>query len=255
MTRLLHVGKVRAMLKLALFIALVTLVGCGRGGTVAGPLGDATGEGNWFCEMAEDPEQWDCVQDSELARAPQPSRLPSADVRELPAPESADSPALHLPEPPPISEIPDADADTDTDANIGEAVADTSDPGSVEEPAPPQGESPAPKPETAEAQPDPSLLNLPPEHYAVQLIAMTNDAALVDFASTNLLDSYLTARVERGGELYYVLLLGVYGTHDLAEQASQALPESLNGVEPWIRPVRSIQNAILRGNVIATGTD
>jgi septal ring-binding cell division protein DamX len=249
LTRLLHVGKVRAMLKLALFIALVTLVGCGRGGTVATPLGDATGEGNWFCEMAEDPEQWDCVQDSELARAPQPTRLPSADVRELPAPESADSPALHVPEPPPISEIPDADA------NIDEAVADTSDPGSVEEPAPAQGESPASKPETAEAQPDPSLLNLPPEHYAVQLIAMTNEAALVDFASTHLLDSYLTARVERSGELYYVLLLGVYGTHNLAEQARQALPESLNAVEPWIRPVRSIQNAILRGNVIATGAD
>ena len=57
------------MSKLAFLICLTTLLGCGGRGASDTSLGDSVGEGNWFCEMAEDGEQWDCIQDPELARA------------------------------------------------------------------------------------------------------------------------------------------------------------------------------------------
>jgi hypothetical protein len=37
----------------------------------------------WFCEMNETHDDWDCVQDAELAKHPKPKRLPG-DEPELP---------------------------------------------------------------------------------------------------------------------------------------------------------------------------
>ena len=257
------------MLRLALLVVLVTLVACRGGGTDAGPLGQA-GTGNWFCETAEDGEQWDCVQDPELARTPRPSRPP-------PAPALPEDPApVAIPE---DIEAPGQPASAETVAATAEAVpeppAQTAD--ATAEPEPPaqtpdtdaaEPETPAqptdaaaeaePPAETSDAAAEPgtpalatSLMDLPADHYAVQILAMANVEQLEDFIAANQLDDALTARVERNGELYHVLLLGVYETLGLAEQASLDLPAPLANSEPWIRSVGSIQNAVMRGNALA----
>jgi septal ring-binding cell division protein DamX len=233
------------MSKLAFLICLTTLLGCGGRGTSDTSLGDSVGEGNWFCEMAEDGEQWDCIQDPELARAPQPSRLPRVDT-----PDSAPG---GTPEQPPLEQRSETLGDAASQATpAGAEPADlavaSSEPGIT----PSEDAQPAtPRPASA----DNPLMDLPVDHYAVQLLAMNDAAELANFVADHQLDGTLSARVERNGELYHVLLLGVYETRELAEQASLALPPPLDAKTPWIRSVRSIQNAMLRGDTLAANSE
>lgn len=224
------------MPKLALFIVLGALSGCGGDRTSAGPLGQAAGEGNWFCEMAENGEDWDCIQDAELARSPKPTRLPGPKPTDQPAPD----------EPGPV-------AAAEVTGLIGMAPPEA--PSSVATPM--TDEATAPEPIQVDSDTDTEvdagteLLDLPASHYALQVLAMSSASQLQDFIASNELAGAVTARVERNGELYYVLLLGVYDTLELAEQASLELPAPLHSNEAWIRSVGSLQNAVLRGNALA----
>lgn len=94
------------------------------------------------------------------------------------------------------------------------------------------------------------LTDLPPDYYAVQLIAMSDKAGLESFVERQGIRSMSAARVERDGELYFVLLLGIYETRDIARQAIDAMPE-VHGAEPWIRPLGSLQRAMRRADAIA----
>ena len=53
------------------------------------------------------------------------------------------------------------------------------------------------------------------------------------------------ARVEKEGELFYVLILGVYESETIARDASAELPDALVGTQPWIRKLGSLQTAHL----------
>ena len=64
------------MLRLLTIIVIATLIGCGRGGIFQRGVEVPPQEGDWFCEMAENAEDWACVQDPELTRSPIPTRLP-----------------------------------------------------------------------------------------------------------------------------------------------------------------------------------
>ncbi len=59
------------------------------------------------------------------------------------------------------------------------------------------------------------------------------------------------ARVERNGELFYVLLMGIYEDADRARRAVDSLPDEIGGAEPWIRPLGSLQSAMLRADRLA----
>ncbi|MYE13783.1 MAG: hypothetical protein F4X99_19435, partial [Gammaproteobacteria bacterium] len=59
------------------------------------------------------------------------------------------------------------------------------------------------------------------------------------------------ARVERGGQLFYVLLLGVFPTRAAADEAAANLPAALSEFDPWVRRVESLQEAIRRGDALA----
>lgn len=236
-----HVGKVRAMLRLLTIIFIATLLGCGRDGVFQRGAQPVQPDGDWFCEMAENTEDWACVQDPELARTPQPSRLPQPKA------------------PPPAAE-PVADSATD-EPGIGEsalllAVAPAEE--MLSEAPPP------PSPELIEETPayislayhpaEPTaLVNLPGDYYAVQLIAMTSQERLEAYIQEHQLQGMSAARVERDGELYHVLILGIYETRQLAEQASENMPAPLNAGEPWIRELRVLQEAMIRGNTLAGG--
>ena len=58
------------------------------------------------------------------------------------------------------------------------------------------------------------------------------------------LQDVLHARIERGGQILHVLILGAYPDRDSALQAAANLPPSLRGITPWIRSVASLQQAM-----------
>lgn len=250
-------GKVRAMLRLVTFLLIVSLLGCGRGGVFqrGDPLPAA--EGDWFCETAENSEDWACIQDAELARSPRPSRLPQPRTKVAPASQAAAAAAN--------AAANTAEAEPGAPARIRRAVAP---------PPPPLPEveaTPAVVPTAAATdagvpthirlayRPDKptSMLDLPADFYAVQLIAMTSRERLEAYIEKNQLEGMSAARVERDGGLYFVLILGIYQTRELAEQASQTIPPPLDTTEPWIRPLGALQEAMIRGDAIAgrTNTD
>ena len=48
------------------------------------------------------------------------------------------------------------------------------------------------------------------------------------------------------GELFFVLILGIYETHELAVRASKELPAPLDVLQPWIRELGTLQLAMIR---------
>ncbi len=96
-----------------------------------------------------------------------------------------------------------------------------------------------------------SLLDLPENLVAVQLLAVSTKLALVDYARTHELQGVSAARVADGEELRYVLLLGIYENRDLAQEAIDGMPPPLNELKAWIRPLASLQKAIVGGDELA----
>ncbi len=96
-----------------------------------------------------------------------------------------------------------------------------------------------------------SLLDLPKDLVAVQLLAVSSKRALEDYAKTHKLRGVSAARVAEGGKLRYVLLLGIYENRDLALEATNDMPPPLNELNVWIRPLASLQEAIVGGDELA----
>ncbi|MCZ6890483.1 MAG: SPOR domain-containing protein, partial [Gammaproteobacteria bacterium] len=63
------------------------------------------------------------------------------------------------------------------------------------------------------------------------------------------------ARVARNGELYYVLLLGVYRDKSTAEEAAAQLPERIMSQNPWVRSMKSLQEAIANADRLASASE
>jgi len=112
-------------------------------------------------------------------------------------------------------------------------------------PAPAQpAAAPAPKPRG-------DASGLPPDGFVVQLLAMSSKRAIESLAAELQVPGLSAARIERDGQLFYVLLFGVYPDRDAAESASAARPEALRRFEPWIRRFGSLQDAIQRADALA----
>lgn len=208
-------------------IAVGLLVAGCAGQAVRPPTTEVTRipeQGGWFCQLGRSGQGWECVQDPQLAKDPVPDRLPTSPA-EPPAPS---------PEPAPVPLEPDGA----TEPPIPEPQ-----PQPTPEPQPPI-EPPAPEPQ--------SLMQLPRDFYAVQMLAMTSREELDDFTARHDLAGLQAARVERDGTLYYVLLLGVYPSLEQARDALADLPRGLSGVEPWIRPVGSLQAAMARADALVS---
>ena len=90
-----------------------------------------------------------------------------------------------------------------------------------------------------------AILDLPDDFFAVQLVAVSSKEALETYANTHQLSGMSAARVYANGQLYFVLLLGVYETRERAEQAIASLQGPLAELEPWIRSVGSLQDAMV----------
>ncbi|MYE82457.1 MAG: hypothetical protein F4X36_11590 [Gammaproteobacteria bacterium] len=124
-------------------------------------------------------------------------------------------------------------------------------------PAPPattRQSSAAPRPDRESSyrpsEPVP-LTEVPPHYYVVQLVALGSKESLEYYAARKALRGMSAARVERGGQLFYVLLLGVFPTRAAADEAAANLPAALSEFDPWVRRVESLQEAIRRGDALA----
>lgn len=64
------------MFRLVIFVVVSgAVLGCG-GGVLRRQTEPQAPASQWFCQPAQSPEAWRCVQDDDLARAPFPKRLP-----------------------------------------------------------------------------------------------------------------------------------------------------------------------------------
>ena len=106
------------------------------------------------------------------------------------------------------------------------------------------------EPNPAARNPDPaqrvSLLEWPAGHYAVQLIALESDQAVAALAERLAIPELLRIRLESGGRLFHVLLLGDYADRRDAEVASAGMVQRLPSLEPWVRRVGPLQEAVRR---------
>ena len=230
-----------ALICLSLGLLAPALLGCAKNqpATINTPIVDESTP--WFCQTGEDSGEWDCIRNEELANNPSPTRAPPREV----AGSEEDRPTF-------ISRPGLAD---DVRAQIAPAPAPpAADP--VEEP---QIEAPAEPPTTnAQIRNDQtlpkhvrlayqpkqavSLMDLPDDFYAVQLIALSGKENLENFAKEQKIKGMSAAEVLSDDKLMYVLLLGIYETRALAEEASSDLGPPFES--PWIRSMGSLKKAM-----------
>ena len=96
-----------------------------------------------------------------------------------------------------------------------------------------------------------SIIELPPDLFAVQLIALSSRDALETFVKDNRLRGMSAARVENEGEIFYVMLLGIYESAAIAEEAAEDIPPPLDKFTPWVRRLGSLQQAMIRADEIS----
>ena len=179
-------------------------------------VGGSSGAGTkWFCEMSKE-GGWHCVQDPSQIANPQPTRVPQ-----------------------PLAQPP---------------IAERRSPSAVPNPVPPVPSEPVrePRPALLYQQlaylPEESvaLVDLPESFYVIQLVALRSEADLEAFAIDHGLPRLSGALVEKNGDLWFVLFAGVYEDLDTAQRAMASLPENLKAMNPWLRPMASLREAMLR---------
>lgn len=90
------------------------------------------------------------------------------------------------------------------------------------------------------------VLEWPAGHYAVQLIALDSGEAVAALAERLATPGLQRVRLDSGGRLFHVLLLGAYADRSDAEVASAAVVGRMPSLEPWVRSVGPLQEAVRR---------
>lgn len=203
----------------------------------------------WFCQVAETKGQWECIQSETLAASPKPQRLPEPLEKpqaELPFVTEKFAEALSrptpvskpIPIPVPTSQVAELTQTTLPEKSTQIQAADI------------------PAYVALSYRPDKpvSILDLPPNYYAVQLVALSSKEALEAYAKKNNIRGMSAARVATGEKIFYILLLGIYENRSNAEQAIDSLTAPFNTLGSWIRSVGSLQKAMLAADAITADT-
>ena len=219
--------------------AFAALTAC-RGAGPAEPISASQGPpGSWFCQTSAS-GGWACRgNDGGIVLGP--TRLPPKVNTEPQAPPTTRPVAEPAPRPVPVRAEPIA----------APAPRPPAAP-AVVEPAPAEAAT-LPLYRRLAYQPDGDqpLLELPSDFYALQLVAMSTQEEAERFAAARGLVGTATARVERDGRFYFVLLAGIYEDGEAAERAAISIEEALDGMEVWVRPLRTLQRAIVRADQLA----
>jgi len=89
------------------------------------------------------------------------------------------------------------------------------------------------------------LLQQPRDAFAVQLLALQEEGAILAYARSKGLNSPLYARINNQGSEWYVLLLGVYPDRSAANFAKDEWERSKSlTTRPWIRQLGPLQDAV-----------
>lgn len=91
-----------------------------------------------------------------------------------------------------------------------------------------------------------SVLQWPVGHFAVQLIALHSDQAAAALAERLAVPELKRARLESGGRTFHVLLLGDYAERRDAEVAGAGIARRMPSLDPWVRSVGPLQEAVRR---------
>lgn len=198
----------------------------------------------------------------------------------LPAPETTAPVAPRTPAPAPSTATPDSELPDPPEEAVPRAAAtspeeetpvtepppaqmafDSSEPPVLPEPTPAASTPAEPPPARAEAETRPApaptvtrgtlhdalwLLRQDPEHYTIQALAVSTEAAARRFYETAApgLEAGL-APTRRAGQTWHVLVLGTYPDAETARRAIPALPEAVQKSRPFIRRIGDLQEAIL----------
>ena len=100
-----------------------------------------------------------------------------------------------------------------------------------------------------------SLLQLPGEFWVAQLMAVSSKQFLEEYAQANKLRGLSAARVASGDRLFYILILGIYENRALAERAISDLPPPYDTYSPFLRSLKSLQEAMKQADRIAGSSD
>jgi len=90
-----------------------------------------------------------------------------------------------------------------------------------------------------------AVLKLPSDHYSLQILGARLETTLEAFvADKNIMQPHYAIKLVRGGEPWYMLLVGDYASSSEANDAISSLPVALQNQQPWARPVLKIQQQI-----------
>lgn len=93
---------------------------------------------------------------------------------------------------------------------------------------------------------DSQILDLPADHYAVQLIALRDLDGVLEYAGLNGIQSPKFVKTRSDNVNWYVLILDTYPNQEQAEAAKADWETAkVLRVQPWIRQLGPLQDAIL----------
>ena len=193
------------------------------------PERDKANTADWFCAQGKRDADWQCIESS--------SPHPTADgaVPAGPSPNVSASPAVNptreTPAKPtvvePLPSATDATLASSRDQNQSVTIPGYSPPAAV-----------------APAKPRLRVLEQSPDAWAIQLIATRSKESLERVAAQHDLYDHPAVRLAAGKTIRYALVWDVYPDRARALAALAALPKTLRDLQPWVRNVGALQQAM-----------
>lgn len=86
-----------------------------------------------------------------------------------------------------------------------------------------------------------ALKSAPSSHYTLQLSSSSNYDNLNGWAKKENLKNYVVYETTRNGQLWYVLVTGMYASKEDAKRAVSTLPADVQAKNPWAKPLHQVQ--------------
>lgn len=95
------------------------------------------------------------------------------------------------------------------------------------------------------------LLTAPAHYYTIQLLGSYEKSDITSYINAHHLQNKATYyRTTFSGKPWYVLVYGIYPTDAEAKSAIARLPEGIKKLNPWVKPVASVQAAMRSGQEV-----